>query len=81
MRLHFVTPVWDNDFTCSTVCPILLGQLQMWQNRHSTLLTRPNSKNKNQLKLGSNLIGHPVGLCCFFVQTQLVCLDFHVKIS
>ena len=42
----------DFDFsTFSAVCPILLGQLQIWQNWQ-------NSKNQSQQKIGSDLICH-----------------------
>ena len=52
LALDFV----DFDLTTSLMCPILLGQLQIWQNWHSNLATWQNSLFKNQQKLVSGLI-------------------------
>ena len=50
----------DFDLTTSIVCPIVLGQLLIWQNWQGTLATWRNSENQSRLKLGSDLRVHPV---------------------
>ena len=52
----------DFDLPTSAVCLILLGQLQIWQNWHSTWTTHQNSENLSQQNLGSDLMHHPVNV-------------------
>ena len=51
---------FDLNLTTSAFCPILLEQLQIWQNWHSTWTTYQNFENQSQQNLGSDLMHHPL---------------------